>query len=95
MSNNTILKGLERMGFKGRMTGHGFRGLASTLLHEQGYAHEHIELQLAHAPRNAVSAAYNHALYLRARAKMMQEWADFLEQTQRGAKVLHFKGVVA
>ena len=47
MSNNTLLKGLERMGYKGRMTGHGFRGLASTILHEQGYAHEHIELQLA------------------------------------------------
>jgi integrase len=90
MSNNTILKGLERMGYKGRMTGHGFRGLASTILHEQGYAHEHIELQLAHAPRNAVSAAYNHALHLKARAKMMQEWSDFLEQTQRGAKVLSF-----
>ena len=95
MSNNTSLKGLERMGFKGRMTGHGFRGLASRLLHEQGYAHEHIELQLAHAPRNAVSAAYNHALHLKARAKMMQEWADFLEQTQRGARVLYFKEVVA
>ena len=76
------------------MTGHGFRGLASTLLHEQGYAHEHIELQLAHAPRNAVSAAYNHALHLKARAKMMQEWADFLDQTQCGARVLLFKGVV-
>jgi hypothetical protein len=49
MSNNTILKALERMGYKGRMTGHGFRGLASTILHERGYAHEHIELQLAHA----------------------------------------------
>ena len=90
MSNNTILKALERMGYKGRMTGHGFRGLASTILHEQGYAHEHIELQLAHAPRNAVSAAYNHALYLEPRAKMMQNWADFLEQTQRGGKVLPF-----
>jgi integrase len=88
MSNNTILKGLERMGYKGRMTGHGFRGLASTIMHERGYVHEHIELQLAHAPRNAVSAAYNHALYLEPRAKMMQEWADFLELTQRGAKVL-------
>jgi integrase len=95
MSNNTILKGLERMGYKGRMTGHGFRGVASTLLHEQGYAHEHIELQLAHAPRNAVSAAYNHALYLEPRAKMMQDWADFLEQTQRGGKVLAFRGSVA
>ncbi|MEO6815673.1 MAG: integrase arm-type DNA-binding domain-containing protein [Edaphobacter sp.] len=95
MSNNTILKALERMGYKGRMTGHGFRGLASTILHERGYAHEHIELQLAHAPRNAVSAAYNHALYLEPRARMMQEWADFLEHTQRGGKVLPFRGSVA
>jgi integrase len=95
MSNNTILKALERMGFKGRMTGHGFRGLASTILHEQGYSHEHIELQLAHAPRNAVSAAYNHALYLEPRAKMMQDWADFLERTQRGGKVLPFRGTAA
>jgi len=87
MSNNTILEALDRMGYRGVMTGHGFRGLASTLLHEQGWPHEHIELQLAHAPRNAVSAAYNHALYLEPRAKMMQHWADFLEQTQRGGKV--------
>ena len=94
MSNNTILKGLERMGYKGRMTGHGFLGLASTILHERGYAHEHIELQLVHAPRNAVSAAYNHALYLKPRARMMQDWADFLEQTQRGAKVLRFRKIV-
>ncbi len=95
MSNNTILKALERMGYKGRMTGHGFRGLASTILHEQGYPHDHIELQLAHAPRNAVSAAYNHALYLEPRAKMMQDWADFLERTQRGGKVLPFRGTAA
>lgn len=86
MSNNTILKGLERMGYKGRMTGHGFRGIASTVLHEQGYPHEHIELQLAHAPRNAVSAAYNHALHLKARAKMMQDWADYLEVNQRNLR---------
>jgi integrase len=95
MSNMTILGALERMGYKGRMTGHGFRGLASTILHEQGYAHEHIELQLAHAPRNAVSAAYNHALYIEPRAKMMQDWADFLERTQRGGKVLPFRGTAA
>ena len=95
MSNMTILKALERMGYKGRMTGHGFRGLASTILHEQGYKHDHIELQLAHAPRNEVSAAYNHALYLEPRTKMMQDWADFLEQTQRGGKVLPFRGTAA
>jgi integrase len=91
MSNMAILKGLERMGYKGRMTGHGFRGIASTILHEQGYNHDHIELQLAHAPRNAVSAAYNHALYLKPRTRMMQDWADHLEQLQRGAKVLGFR----
>jgi integrase len=95
MSNNTILQALKRMGYQGRMTGHGFRGLASTILHERGYPHEHIELQLAHAPRNAVSAAYNHALYLEPRTKMMQGWADFLEITQRGGKVLPFREVVA
>jgi integrase len=86
MSNNTILKALDRMGYKKRMTGHGFRGLASTILHEQGYGHEHIELQLAHAPRNAVSATYNHAIYLEPRARMMQDWADFLEDSQRGTR---------
>jgi integrase len=95
MSNNTILKALERMGYKGKMTGHGFRGIASTILHEKGYPHEHIELQLAHSPRNAVSAAYNHALYLEPRAKMMQDWANYLEQTQRGGKVLPFRGNTA
>ena len=48
MSNNTILKALERLGYKHRMTGHGFRGIASTLLHEMSFPHAHIELQLAH-----------------------------------------------
>lgn len=79
MSNNTILGALDRMGYKGRMTGHGFRGIASTLLHEQGWPHEHIELQLAHQERNRVSASYNHALYLQPRATMMQAWSDYLE----------------
>ncbi len=84
MSNNTILKALERLGYKGRMTGHGFRGIASTSLHEQGFEHTHIELQLAHRERNAVSAAYNHATYLKQRAKMMQWWGDYLEHSLRG-----------
>ena len=91
MSNNTILSALDRMGYKGRQTGHGFRGLASTILHERGFNHDHIELQLAHAQRNAVSAAYNHALYLEPRTSMMQACADFLEHTQRGGKVLPFR----
>lgn len=80
MSNNTILRALKRMGYQGKMTGHGFRGLASTILHEHHYNHDHIEIQLAHSPRNSVSAAYNHALYLEPRAKMMQDWADYLDK---------------
>lgn len=79
ISNNTILKALERMGYKGRMTGHGFRGLASTILHEQGFEHAHIELQLAHQERNRVSASYNHAQYLEQRRILMQKWADYLD----------------
>ena len=90
MSNNTILKALERMGYKGRMTGHGFRGVASTLLHEMGFDHAHIELQLAHQERDAVSAAYNHATYLKQRSKMMQDWGDYLENCTSG-KVLPFQ----
>ncbi|MES1976716.1 MAG: integrase arm-type DNA-binding domain-containing protein [Pseudomonadota bacterium] len=94
MSNNTILKALERMGYKGRMTGHGFRGVASTLLHEMGFDHAHIELQLAHQERNEVSAAYNHATYLKQRAKMMQHWSDYLDTCTTG-KVLPFKKLAA
>jgi integrase len=94
ISNNTLLKALERMGYKHRMTGHGFRGIASTILHEQGWQHEHIELQLAHSPRNSVSASYNHALYLEPRAKMMQWWSDYLEAQQRG-KILPMRETAA
>ncbi len=90
MSNNTILKALERMGYKGRMTGHGFRGVASTLLHEMGFDHAHIELQLAHQERDEVSAAYNHATYLKQRATMMQDWSDYLDNCTTG-KVLAFQ----
>jgi integrase len=94
MSNNTILGALNRMGYKGKMTGHGFRGLASTILHEQGFDHQHIELQLAHMERNAVSAAYNHALYLQQRTKMMAWWGDHLEGLAKG-NVLPLRKLVA
>jgi len=90
MSNNTILKALERMGYKGRMTGYGFRGLASTVLHEHEFDHAHIKLQLAHQERSAVSAAYNHALYIKQRAKMMQWWGNYIDQ-QLSGNVLKFR----
>jgi integrase len=87
MSNNTILMALGRMGYRGRMTGHGFRGVASTILHEQGFDHAHIELQLAHQERDDVSAAYNFATYLPQRRKMMQAWADYLDSARRVRKM--------
>ncbi len=75
------------MGYKGEMTCHGFRGLASTILHESGYPDPHIDVQLAHLKKNKVKAAYDHALYLEPRTMMMQDWADFLEDTLRSGKV--------
>jgi integrase len=89
MSENAILAALRRMGYtKDEMTGHGFRSMASTLLHEQGWNHQAIERQLAHAERNAVSAAYNFAEHLPERRKMMQAWADYLGGLKAGADVI-------
>lgn len=80
ISDMGLLNALRRMGYeKGVMTIHGFRGMASTLLNEQGYRPDVIEAQLAHGERNAVRKAYNHAEYLPERRKMMQEWADYLD----------------
>ena len=79
MSNNTILEALRRMGYRGRMTGHGFRALAMTTIKERlGYRHEVIDRQLAHAHRNSVDAAYDHSKFLEERRVMMQDWADYL-----------------
>jgi hypothetical protein len=69
--------------------------VASTILHEQGFDHMHIELQLAHQERDAVSAAYNFATYLPQRREMLQWWADHLDALRRGAKVLPFTGKAA
>jgi integrase len=80
MSNNTVNTALRRLGYtKEQMTGHGFRSMASTLLNEQGFHPDLIELQLAHVERNKVRAAYNKAQRLAERRKMMQTWADYLD----------------
>lgn len=81
ISENTILFALYRMGYHSRATGHGFRSTASTILNENGFLPDVIERQLAHGERNKVRAAYNHAQYLPERRKMMQWWADFIDQT--------------
>ncbi len=83
-SQNAFITALWRMGYKGRMTGHGFRGLASTTLHELGFMHEAIELQLAHEPNNKISKAYNGAKYLPYRTDMMNQWADFIDNAFTG-----------
>ncbi|VVE77365.1 tyrosine-type recombinase/integrase [Pandoraea sputorum] len=80
ISNNTMLFALYRMGYKGRMTGHGFRGLAATVLRENGFSRDVVDRQLAHAERNQVTAAYVHAEYLGERREMMRWWANFLHK---------------
>ena len=80
MSENTVNVVLKRMGYEGKLVGHGFRALASTILNEHGFRPDVIERQLAHAERNKVRAAYNRAEYLQERHKMMQWWADYIEK---------------
>ena len=92
ISNNTLLFALYRLGYKGKMTGHGFRAVASTMLNEMGkFRPDVIERQLAHSERNEVRGAYNRAEYLPERKKMMQVWAKHVETLRQGAKVIPFK----
>jgi integrase len=71
------------MGYRKRITCHGFRATASTIINENGFAPDVIERQLAHGERNKVRAAYNHAQYLPERRKMMQWWADYLDEAAK------------
>ena len=92
MSENAITAALRSLGYGGdTMTAHGFRSTASTLLHEQGYASDVIERQLAHKEGNAVKDAYNRAQHLPERIKMMQAWSDYLDALRKGADVVPFK----
>ena len=80
MSVNTVNAALRRLGYaRDEMTGHGFRAMACTCLNELGWHPDLIELQMAHAERNKVRAAYNRAERLAERRKMMQAWADYLD----------------
>jgi integrase len=89
MSENTINAALRRLGYdRTKLTAHGFRGMASTMLHECGWPSDVIERQLSHAERNAVKAAYNHAEHLPTRRKMMQTWADHLDALRQGGSVV-------
>ena len=92
MSENAVTAALRSLGYDGQtMTAHGFRSTASTLLHEQGYASDVIERQLAHREANAVKDAYNRAQHLPERIAMMQAWADYCDSLRTGADVVPFK----
>jgi integrase len=96
ISNNTMLFALYRLGYKGKMTGHGFRAVASTILHETGhFKPDVIERQLAHCERNEVRGAYNRAEYLPERKRMMQNWGDYLDSIAAGAKIIPMPGTAA
>jgi integrase len=95
LSENTLNAALRTMGYSGEvMTAHGFRALASTLLHEQGWPPEVIELQLAHAQRSQVAAAYNRSARLQERIRMMQAWTDYVDALKRGNVVSLGRGRV-
>lgn len=97
LSNGTVLIGLRRMGYQNKMTGHGFRTLASTILNERGYRSDAIESQLAHEDEDKIRGAYNRAKYLLERKKMMQEYADYLDYVllDRDKKVVKLKTIHA
>lgn len=85
-----------RNGLHEEITMHGWRHTASTLLNEQGFNHDHIELQLSHVDKNTIRGTYNHAQYLEQRRDMMQRWADYLDglraqatERERLAKISH------
>jgi len=93
ISNNTMLFALYRLGYKGKMTGHGFRAVASTILNESGFRPDVVERQLAHCEQDEVRGAYNRAEYLHERKQMMDWWGDYLEAVTKGAKIVPFKRV--
>ncbi|WP_147692820.1 tyrosine-type recombinase/integrase [Vogesella mureinivorans] len=79
ISNTSINRLIESIGFSGIISGHSFRSTAATMLRELGFADHLVELQLAHTDRNKVRASYNHAKHIEERRAMMQDWADYID----------------
>ncbi len=88
ISKESINQVIELLGYKGRLTGHGFRHTMSTILHEQGFNSAWIETQLAHVDKNAIRGTYNHAQYLDGRREMMQWYADYIGELGKGGGVV-------
>lgn len=86
MNSQTVNAVIKRVGFAGRLVAHGFRSIASTALNEKGFDSDVIEAALAHIDSNEVRRAYNRAIYLEPRVKMMQWWGNFVEQSKQNYK---------
>ncbi|MEM8107688.1 tyrosine-type recombinase/integrase [Morganella morganii subsp. sibonii] len=84
ISKESVNQVIELLGYKGRLTGHGFRHTMSTILHEKGYNSAWIETQLAHIDKNAIRGTYNHAQYMDGRREMMQWYADYMDELEGG-----------
>ncbi|MGJ5722183.1 tyrosine-type recombinase/integrase [Morganella sp. B601] len=82
ISKESVNQVIELLGYKGRLTGHGFRHTMSTILHEKGFNSAWIETQLAHIDKNAIRGTYNHAQYLDGRREMMQWYADYMDELE-------------
>jgi integrase len=97
MSENTVNAALRRLGYaKEEMTGHGFRAMARTIIHEDlGIRPEVIEHQLAHRVPDALGTAYNRTKFLKERRAMMTAWADYLDRLKAGADVIPLHGKMA
>ncbi|BET97872.1 tyrosine-type recombinase/integrase [Xenorhabdus taiwanensis] len=91
MSEMALSVLIRRIGYAGRVTGHGFRHTMSTILHEQNYPSEWIETQLAHVDKNSIRGTYNHAQYIDGRREMLQWYADYMEALENGNNVVHGK----
>ncbi|EPH3134550.1 tyrosine-type recombinase/integrase [Klebsiella pneumoniae] len=78
MSEASINQVIKRIGYGGRLTGHGFRHTMSTILHEKGFDSAWIEIQLAHVDKNSIRGTYNHAQYLEKRSSMIQWYNDYI-----------------
>lgn len=83
MSEASINQVFKRIGYTGKVTGHGFRHTMSTILHEEGFNTAWIETQLAHVDKNAIRGTYNHALYLEGRREMMQWYANCIDNISK------------
>lgn len=87
MSPTTLNRALERLGYGGRFSAHGFRSTATTILGLLGYPENRVDLQLAHAKKDSSRAPYDHTKYIGSRKLLMQDWADILDALAKGQTV--------